>query len=71
MGVLSGIVNFFSGGKIDEELKQFKNVGSETTRKESEYGEGYENPLMAMAGLVSNQFYDKYLYQKLDTKVKK
>jgi hypothetical protein len=40
MGVLSGIVNFFSGGKIDEELKQFKNVGSETTRKESEYGEG-------------------------------
>ena len=28
MGVLSGIVNFFSGGKIDEELKQFKNVGN-------------------------------------------
>lgn len=70
MGVLSGIVNFFSGGKIDEELKQFKNVGSETTRKESEYGEGYENPLMS-AGLISNQFYDRYLYQKLDTKVKK
>ena len=70
MGVLSGIVNFFSGGKIDEELKQFKNVGSETTKKESEYGEGYENPLMS-AGLISNQFYDRYLYQKLDTKVKK
>jgi len=71
MGFLTGLKDFFFSNDVNEELKQFKNIGQETKRKDSEFGEGFENPLMAAAGLISQQFYDKYLYQKLDTKIKK
>ena len=71
MGFFTGIKEFFFSNDVNEELKQFKNIGSEPDRKESEFGEGYENPLLASAGLIAHQFYDKYLYQKLDTKIKK
>lgn len=72
MGIFSNVVRFFSGkSDVNEELKQFKNIGDSSTRKESEYGEGFENPLLSAAGIISNQFYDKYLYQKLDTKIRK
>lgn len=71
MGILGSIKSWFSSDDVNEELKQFKNIGSENERKASEYGEGYENPLMASAGLITHQFYDKYLYQRLDTKIKK
>lgn len=72
MSILGTIKNWFSTDEpISEELKQFKSIGSEKERKESEYGEGLENPLMASYGLIAHQFYDKYLYQRLDTKIKK
>lgn len=74
MSIFTGIKSFFSGERqadVNEELKQFANVGQQEKRKESEYGEGFENPLLASAGLIAHQFYDKYLFQKLDTKIKK
>lgn len=72
MSILGTIKDWFSSsGPVNEELKQFKNIGPEKERKESEYGEGLENPLMASYGLITHQFYDKYLYQRLDSKIKK
>lgn len=72
MSIFGNIKSWFAKDDIvNEELKQFKNVGVQNKRKESEYGEGLENPLMASAGLITHQFYDKYLYQRLDTKIKK
>ena len=56
MGILGSIKNWFSSDDVNEELKQFKNISSEKPRKESEYGEGFENPLMASAGLITHQF---------------
>jgi hypothetical protein len=71
MGFFTGLKDFFFSNDVNEELKQFKNIGTEKDKKESEFGEGFENPIFAAAGLITNQFYDKYLYQKLDTKLKK
>ena len=76
MSFLEKIKNKFFSNSVDtnsvnEELKQFEKVGFGEVLKPTERGEGYENPLMSSAGLIVNQFNEKYLYQKLDTKIRK